>query len=417
MKEKKHFISIIIALTLIALLLGSMLPGCAKPKEEEIGTIKMGIITPLSGFAAAWGIPHLQSFELAFDIINEEGGVVVDGKRYYFEAVGYDNKLSADDTVTVTNKLIYEDGVRYVSILDLIAPVRDLCRKEGILQINLAWQYESMNPNYPLMFHYLQHAHQCAAVIWPWIADNYPDVKTVVGIGPDYSTGYLCQEVSKRACEYLGMEVPEVFFFEPAAQDFSALLIKALEHNPDFIQTGGSPAAQAALIVKQARELGYKGLIGDIGNGSKGEPGMIEIAGAENMAGYIAWGLKEEKDYTAAMLDWKTRSLEKYGEPFNATTIDWSMGAWTLADGIKAANSLEPTEIAAALQAPDFQGENLWGAYSYGGEELYGIGNEMLAPIVFFQWGEDGKPHNIVKAYPEQYMKGAVDMGLDGLWK
>jgi len=416
MKEKKHFISIIIAVTLIALLLGTMLPGCAQPKEEEIGTVKMGIVTPLSGFAAPWGIPHLQSFELAFDLINEDGGVVVDGKRYYIEAVGYDNKLSAEDTVTVINKLIYEDGVKYVSILDLIAPVRDTCRKEGILQINLAWQYESVNPNYPLMFHYLQHAPQCTAVLYRWLSEN-TDIQRQVGIGPDYSTGYLCQEAAARAAEAVGIEVSEVYYYEPAQQDFSAILIKALEHKPDFIQTGGSPAAQAALIIKQARELGYTGMVGDIGNGSKGEPGMIDIAGVEGMAGCVFWGLKEDKDYTDAMFNWKERYLAKYGEPFNATTIDWSMGAWTLADGIKAAKSLEPTKIAEALRSPDFQGENLWGAYSYGGEELWGIGNGMLAPIVFMQWGDDGKPHNIVKVYPEEYMKDAVEMGLTGLWK
>ena len=378
----------------------------------------MGVITPLSGFGATWGIPHLQAFELAFEIINERGGVVVDGKRYHFEAIGYDSKLDAAETVTVANKLIYEDGVKYWSVLIDVAPIRDIGRREGILQINLSWTYEALNPEYPLMFHYLQMATQTGAVLWPWIAEN-TDVTRVIGLGPDYHVGYMIQEVSRRAAEYVGIEKPESFYFDPAAGDFSAILIKVLEQNPDYISLGGTPATQMALIVKQARELGYTGMLGNEGDGAASLAAMSDIAGVENMEGFIAWGgPTEEKNYTPAMLDWKERFLQKYGAPFWSTSMDWSMGAWTLFDGIQAANSLDPTVIATALKAPDFVGENLWGTYTYGGEELYdGLGNLILAPVAFYQWGENGEVHDIVIGYPEDYMPVAIDMGLAGMWK
>jgi hypothetical protein len=147
---------------------------------------------------------------------------------------------------------------------------------------------------------------------------------------------------------------------------------------------------------------------------------MIDAAGGEqNMEGYIGWGLaglEETKWFTPAMSDWKTRYLSKFGE-YDPTSIDWSMGAYTLADGVQAANSLEPEAIAAALQAPSFVGQNLWGAYSYGGEELFGgIGNEILAPIAFYQW-QDGKARTIVVSTPEEYMPIAIDMGMAGMYR
>ena len=393
-------------------------PPPVTPPTEEIGTIKMGVITPLSGLAAPWGIPHLRGFELAFDLINEQGGVVVDGKRYHIEAVGYDNKYSEDETVALARKLIFDDRIEYVSVLIQVAPIRDICRDEGTLMINLSWTYEAINPDYPLMFHYLQMAQQTQAVLTTWIAEN-TDVKRSVGLGPDIHVGYMGQEIDKRAAEYYGIEKVETFYFDPTATEFSADLTKVLELNPDYIALNGTPATQVALIIKQARELGYTGMIGNEGDGAAGLPAMADVAGAENMVGYIAWGptgLEETEYWTPAMQDWKERYLQKYGE-YEPTSIDWSMGAFSLADGIQHANSLDPADIAAALRAPDFEGTNLYGTYRYGGEELWGISCQVLAPIAFYQWKEDGKAHNVVVSFPEEYMPIAVDMGMAGIWK
>jgi len=49
--------------------------------------IKFGIATPLSGPAAAWGIPHKQAIELVFDEINGQGGLEVAGKKYKLEGI------------------------------------------------------------------------------------------------------------------------------------------------------------------------------------------------------------------------------------------------------------------------------------------------------------------------------------------
>ena len=410
----KRKVTWVVAVALCAALL---VTSCAAPEPEEIGTIKMGVITPLSGFGATWGIPHLQGFELAFDVINERGGVVVDGKRYHFEPVGYDSKLDAAETLTAATRLVYEDGVKYWSVLIDVAPIRDLGRDEGILQLNLSWSYEAINPDYPLMFHYLQTAAQTASVLWTWM-DNNTDVHRIVGIGPDYHVGYMGQEINKRAVEYYGMEKIATFYFDPTAADFSAILIDVLEEDPDDIAMDGTPATQMAIIIKQARELGYTGMFTNQGDGAAGMPEMADVAGVENMAGFIAWGgPKEEKNYTPAMIDWEERWLQKYGEPFWSTSFDWSMGAFALYDGIKAANSLEPADIAAAFHSPDFVGENVWGPYEWGGKDLYGIDNVILAPVSFYEWREGGKVYDLPIMYPDEYMPIAADMGMTGMWK
>jgi ABC-type branched-subunit amino acid transport system substrate-binding protein len=221
-----------------------------------------------------------------------------------------------------------------------------------------------------------------------------------------------------RAMEYWGVETADIFYFDPTTTDFSSIMINILALEPDFIHLGGAPATQAAAAIKAARELGYTGMMGCIGDGSQSLPAFVDLAGgAANVAGYVAGsngGPVDESSFTPAMLEWKERYEETYNEPFNPTTMDWSMGAFTLVDGIRAAKSLEPEDIAEALRSPDFVGENLWGEYTYGMKEIYGLDQNIVCPISYFQYGDDGVPHDVLIAYPDEYMPIAIQMNLGG---
>jgi hypothetical protein len=47
--------------------------------------------------------------------------------------------------------------------------------------------------------------------------------------------------------------------------------------------------------------------------------------------------------------------------------------------GLKAANSTDPAKIAEALRKAEF--EVLWGKGRFGGEDYYGIGNQLIYPM------------------------------------
>src|SRR5215470_14786840 len=106
------------------ILMGLMLCVVVLIMANEIGqvsaadnVIKFGIATPLSGPAAAWGIPHKQATELVFDEINGQGGLEVAGKKYKLEVVAYDHKYVIAEGVATVNRLISKDDVQYLSIL------------------------------------------------------------------------------------------------------------------------------------------------------------------------------------------------------------------------------------------------------------------------------------------------------------
>lgn len=70
-------------------------------------TIKIGVLAPLTGFAAADGESVLNSVNIAVDKINASGGVL--GKKV--ELVVYDDRADAKEAVSLAHKLIGQDRV------------------------------------------------------------------------------------------------------------------------------------------------------------------------------------------------------------------------------------------------------------------------------------------------------------------
>ena len=73
-------------------------------------TIKIGLMAPLTGFAAADGASVLDSVKLAVERVNNEGGVL--GKK--IELITYDDRADGKEAVTVARKLIQQDQVAAV---------------------------------------------------------------------------------------------------------------------------------------------------------------------------------------------------------------------------------------------------------------------------------------------------------------
>jgi len=356
--------------------------------------IKFGISTPLSGPAAPWGIPHKNATELIFDEINGQGGLEIGGKKYKLEIVAYDHKYVIAEGVATVNRLIAKDGVKYISVLGgaVVKANEEPVNENGVLNLPLAYAEGLVSPKNPLTFHSFPSPPE-TTTFWKWIKEHHPQIKRVATISPNDDTGWWSIKVETTFVEKLGYQIAGKEFFERSMTDFNPVLLRILAQKPDIISVLASPAGSVGLIIKQARELGFKGRFIHIGQVDTSV--VANIAGKANVEGtwvhgYVQTPLPEK------VKSWQARYTKKYGE-WNATSIDFTNPAFAFVAAVKKAQSLDPKKIGEAMRTVEF--DNLWGKAHFGGKDYYGVGNQIIYPMPFSEV-KDGVATLVVQLSP-----------------
>jgi len=367
-----------LALMRLAFFAMAALVAVGPGKASAADVIKFGISTPLSGPAAPWGIPHKQAVELVFDEINSKGGLEVGGKKYKLEVIAYDHKYVIAEGVATVNRLIAKDDVKYISILGgaVAKANEEVVNEAGVLNLPLAYAEGLVSEKNRLTFHSFPSPPE-TTTFWKWVKEHHPEIKRLATISPNDDTGWWSIKVETKFVEGLGYEVMAKEFFERGLTDFNPILLRMLAQKPDIISVNAAPAGSVGLIIKQARELGFKGRFIHIGQVDTSV--VANIAGKENVEGtwvhgYVQTPLPEK------VKSWQERYTKKYGE-WNATSIDFTNPAFAFIAAVQKAQSLDPKKIAAALQTVEF--DNLWGKAHFGGKDYYGIGNQIVYPMPF----------------------------------
>jgi ABC-type branched-subunit amino acid transport system substrate-binding protein len=109
-KMKKISLVVIVSFLLLAVVLLPLMSACTQ-EPAEAKTLKIGLVTSVTGPLA----PGLKSMYDAAkptqDLMNQKGGITVNGQQYLIEIVVEDDKSSPPDAVAAANKLI-QDGVK-----------------------------------------------------------------------------------------------------------------------------------------------------------------------------------------------------------------------------------------------------------------------------------------------------------------
>ena len=356
--------------------------------------IKFGISTPLSGPAAPWGIPHKNATELIFDEINGQGGLEIGGKKYKLEVIAYDHKYVIAEGVATVNRLIAKDGVKYISVLGgaVVKANEEPVNENGVLNLPLAYAEGLVSPKNPLTFHSFPSPPE-TTTFWKWIKEHQPQIKRVATISPNDDTGWWSIKVETAFVEKLGYQMAGREFFERSMTDFNPVLLRILAQKPDIISVLASPAGSVGLIIKQARELGFKGRFIHIGQVDTSV--VANIAGKANVEGMWVHGYVQSP-LPEKVKSWQARYTKKYGE-WNATSIDFTNPAFAFVAAVKKAQSLDPKKIGEAMRTVEF--DNLWGKAHFGGKDYYGVGNQIIYPMPFSEV-KDGVATLVVQLSP-----------------
>ena len=93
MNSRKKLACVVVCLVLLV----GLVAGCAKSAPEpepapEPKFITVGISHALTGFAAPYGTPSLNAFNILADSINGAGGLDVGGEKHIIKSIVYDDK-------------------------------------------------------------------------------------------------------------------------------------------------------------------------------------------------------------------------------------------------------------------------------------------------------------------------------------
>ncbi len=288
-------------------------------------TIKIGFPIELTGEIPKVGEGTRYAAELMKEEINAKGGLEVGGKKYPLEFIYEDNESKPELAVTVALKLIERDQV-----LALVGPQSS---RQAVPAGGVADEHEtpmispwSTNPDTtkgrPWVFRAAFLDPFQAPVAANFATKTFKAKKAAVlfEISNDYSKGLA--DNFKEAWTKLHGPASLVAFEShgPKDQDFSAQITKIIAAKPDFIFLPQNYSF-AALIVKQARDLGYKGPF--MGSDAWGSAELMSLCGNECKGQYFSthYAAAGAKGATKAFIDKYTK---KYGYvPDDVAALTW----------------------------------------------------------------------------------------------
>lgn len=271
----------VLALLLVAVMAVSMLAACGtNGKKDDNDTIKIGLLAPLTGTVAQYGIAVRNGAMLYIDKVNSDGGI--NGKK--IEVVEYDEKGDETEAVNAYNRLV-EDGVTAVIGDVTTAPT-------------IAVAMESVEDNMPIITasatapavtSYGNNVFR-SCFIDPFQGEKMAQyAKDVLGAktaaiiyltGNDYSKG-LADAFVEKAGE-VGIEIVATEGYAEGDKDFKAQLTNIASKNPDVLFCPNY-YEDDGLIVTQAKEVGLTTQF----LGGDGWDGVVKYADAAVLEGAI----------------------------------------------------------------------------------------------------------------------------------
>lgn len=357
-------------------------------QAQETGDLKIGALVTLSGAGAAWGQGMKNAAELAALQVNKDGGLEVGGKRYKVSVVAYDDKYQANEAVTVANRLVFEDKVKYIIGPVGSAPVlaiQPITEKNKVIVITLGFTAKALQADKPFTFRPNVTTAEVSQPQIDWLVKTQ-GVKKVGALFPNDETGQQIAEDLKAAYGKAGAELAATEFFERDRVDFVPLLTRMSARGIDTIELDGNSPTTAGLIVKQAREIGFTGKI--VRTGGPATQEIVNVAGQESAEGmFVHTPINPELPSTKAYSELYAANYKHAMNGFSPAFYD---GTNMLFEAMRRAGSVTDTEAIAKEMAAlkDFDGA--LGTLNWTGQESYGSNHQLNAPFYVAEV-KDGK--------------------------
>jgi branched-chain amino acid transport system substrate-binding protein len=363
-------------MTRTVLVLAAIL-SAANARAEDI--LKIGAIVPLSGAGAAWGQALLYGAQLAAEDLNANGGLEVAGKKYKLQVIPYDDKYQANEAVTAATRLVSDEKVQYI-IGPLGAPsllaIQPFTERNKVILLTAGFAPKAFGADKPFTFRPNLSTMETAGPQIDWLV-KARHVKKVGALFPNDETGQQIARDLDVAYSAAGAQLAVKEFFDRQRVDMVPLLTRVMATGVDAIDLNGNSPATAGLIVRQARELGFKGVI--LRSGGPATPEIVAVAGKQSTDGILVNSPIDPAN--AAVAAYSARYMKTYGKQMNGFSPSFYDGTHMLFMAMQRAGTVTDTDkVRVALQSiKDYKG--ILGTLNWTGKKVYGIDHQVDAPF------------------------------------
>ena len=407
--------------TLFMGILGAVILGAFGFNQVHAqGTIRIGVLYPLTGSLALLGNENLDGAKVAMEMINEAGGI--SGKKVEF-VLG--DASTPDKAQSEAERLISLEGVKIITgtySSGLSYAASQVAERHGVVYWEtggIADRLTERGFKYYFRVPFTASSNgQLAAnvsknILSPKLGKKPSDLKIFI-IHEDSDYGTTVGKAAEVQAKENGFNVVGRDPYKASSTDLSPLIIKMKALKPDII-IGSSYANDALLIQRQMKQLGiyvsaYIGTGGIHGLPSYGEGlgksvnGIIDTEGAANV------NLNQlSKDLKALAEEWQRRYTAKYKKVISYIAVQGFVGTYLLLkDVLPVAGGTDPEKVREAALKLDIplHGTILgWGVqFAKPGAPMEGT--NLRAFPVAQQW-QNGR---LVLIFPDNLKMGDVTM-------
>lgn len=341
--------------------------------------LNIGAVVTLSGAGAAWGQALLYGAELAADDVNAAGGLNVAGRKYRVKIIPYDDKYQANEAVTAVNRLVSDDKVKYIIGPVGAAPalaIEPITERNKVIIMTLGFTPKAIGADKPFSFRPNLTTEETSQPQISWLVKTR-GVKKVGALFPNDETGQQIARDLEKSYAKAGAQISAKEFFDRSRVDMVPLLTRIMGAGVDTIELDGNSPATAGLIVRQARELGFKGLIVRSGGPSTAE--IVAVAGKQAAEGMLVNTPIDPAN--TAVKSYSERYYQKYHKRMNGFSPAFYDGTNMLFAAMRRAGTVTDTDkVRVALeQTRDYKG--ILGTMNWTGKAHYGADHQIDAPF------------------------------------
>ena len=334
--------------------------------------IQLALIEGLSGPFGNTGEVVYRNLLMAVERVNERGGVKTSDGTYRLQVVRYDSKGQIEEALSMLN-LAIEQGARVVlqgnssavasALVDALQKHNERYPQKASLFLNYAAVDPALTQERCSFWHFRFDAHaQMRMQALMSVLSKDTSIEKVYLIGQDYSFG---QAVQKEALKQLKQYRPDIDVvgeeLHPMGRvkDFLPYAIKIKASGAQAVITGNF-GNDLSLLIKAAKDAGYKGKFYTFYGNALGAPAAIGEAGMGRVIAVADWMPNAPGK---ASLQFYQGFKQRFPNPEDDYAhLRMHLMVEALAKAIETSGGIQAVPLALALEKSRLQ---LWGQDAY----------------------------------------------------